>query len=976
MASTSTRRESSPPVAPASRSRSSSAVAARSLSERSAASLRPCSSLSSVTRRSNSISRMRLALSISSMALCASPSCISSRAAAAAVSLCAKPARTARSIAADAATRAAAGGMDAVRLEKSSNPPSARSPRSPRSTPNGTTDASFGENIRSSSASSASLAAKKSSSASTESARSSASRSSLASSALSTFSPDASASRTKPKRASVSVSFFEGASVTEEGLPPRLPRAQAFAATTNVARSASSFSAARARRARSASRRAKRSRFSPSNKSRFVRRRVRSSSRARRASALVVSASTRARTFSKSFASESPAAASATYALLSASSSPPSRRIVAFAAASSSVARRSASKCRDSLEASASIFALCASRVRRRSATSASVAFASVAFCRLKAAYDASRSRRRRRNASASARIFETSVSSSRVLSFCSRVPSASVLARSASLSAFAKRRARASVSAARTFRSYTNRVFSKSRASAEARAFSELFSVRSVSRAARSTCTRSSDRKRAASASFDAFSSSSERTLFSYRRVKSEASRSLRVKSTMSFSLEPMLRANSRSCRSRLFFSCWYARARVAASRLSCARSSSISAFCRTSERFSESAAEASDTGARAPGPSSGVAGSEPGSARGGNDPSARSSSFARPRGADDGVKGNVPSTVSLTDARTPAFAAALTSFLSALISRIFSAKIASSRRKSSRASASAESFAADAAITSATFRRDASSCARRVAVVERSSCVAAGPSASDARGNGRPSRPSAAAVDRARSVAHAAIRASPATLSCFESARSPASTSVCTKARSTVSAWVTAAARASAFRRADASAAEARARTLSVSVRRESYVRSLSALRSRSTCATCATCATALGSRFTFTAFLMFLALCAYLSVFSVSSKFVSTGETHATTHVRELPPSESCRRRVSLESRYGTCVLRPFVWDFPTPTRFVSSPLSAAMTFPSAKSPLLILMLSWNRDPVARVFLFRSEPARSTRWNLAEA
>ena len=166
-------------------------------------------------------------------------------------------------------------------------------------------------------------------------------------------------------------------------------------------------------------------------------------------------------------------------------------------------------------------------------------------------------------------------------------------------------------------------------------------------------------------------------------------------------------------------------------------------------------------------------------------------------------------------------------------------------------------------------------------------------------------------------------------------------------------------------------ASAADARARTPSF----KAYVRSPSALRSAFT-ATCATCATALGSRFTFTAFLMFLALCAYLSVFSVSSKFVSTGETHATTHVRELPPSESCRRRVSLESRYGTCVLRPFVWDFPTPTRFVSSPLSAAMTFPSAKSPLLMLMLSWNRDPVARVFLFRSEPARSTRWNLAEA
>ena len=223
------------------------------------------------------------------------------------------------------------------------------------------------------------------------------------------------------------------------------------------------------------------------------------------------------------------------------------------------------------------------------------------------------------------------------------------------------------------------------------------------------------------------------------------------------------------------------------------------------------------------------------------------------------------------------------MASLLSALISRIFSAKIASSRRKSSRASASAKSFAADAAVNSATCLRAASSCSRRDtsrAVDDaRSSTV-------DSRDRDRVAR----LVSRG-SVPYAATAAPP-------------------------------------------------------------------------------------GSRFTFTVFLMFLALVAYLSVFSVSSKLVSTGETHATTHVFEFPPSESCRRRVSFESRYGTCVRGVLSAETPPPPRFASSPLSAAMTFPSANSPLLMLMLSWNRDPVALVFLFRSDPARSTRWNLADA
>ena len=50
------------------------------------------------------------------------------------------------------------------------------------------------------------------------------------------------------------------------------------------------------------------------------------------------------------------------------------------------------------------------------------------------------------------------------------------------------------------------------------------------------------------------------------------------------------------------------------------------------------------------------------------------------------------------------------------------------------------------------------------------------------------------------------------------------------------------------------------------------------------------------AAGSRFTLGLFRMFLARAAYLSVFSVSSRFVSVGLTHAIMHVLEFPPRES--------------------------------------------------------------------------------
>mmetsp|Transcript_28227 Transcript_28227/g.53753 ORF Transcript_28227/g.53753 Transcript_28227/m.53753 type:complete len:221 (-) Transcript_28227:406-1068(-) len=114
--------------------------------------------------------------------------------------------------------------------------------------------------------------------------------------------------------------------------------------------------------------------------------------------------------------------------------------------------------------------------------------------------------------------------------------------------------------------------------------------------------------------------------------------------------------------------------------------------------------------------------------------------------------------------------------------------------------------------------------------------------------------------------------------------------------------------------------------------------------------------------GSRFTTGLFRMLRARLAYLSVFRDSSMLSSAPLQQAIITVLLLPPKESCSKRVSLDSRYGTC-----------PPRFDSSP-SAEMTLPSASSPQLMLMPSFIRPPTAAVFLLRSEPARSTRWNLA--
>ena len=70
--------------------------------------------------------------------------------------------------------------------------------------------------------------------------------------------------------------------------------------------------------------------------------------------------------------------------------------------------------------------------------------------------------------------------------------------------------------------------------------------------------------------------------------------------------------------------------------------------------------------------------------------------------------------------------------------------------------------------------------------------------------------------------------------------------------------------------------------------------------------------------------------------------------------------LPPRESCSRRVSFESRYGMCF----------------EELSATkdeITFPKADSERFIFVASFRRWFEAKVFDWRSLPARSTKFSL---
>ena len=245
----------------------------------------------------------------------------------------------------------------------------------------------------------------------------------------------------------------------------------------------------------------------------------------------------------------------------------------------------------------------------------------------------------------------------------------------------------------------------------------------------------------------------------------------------------------------------------------------------------------------------------------------------------------------------------------------------------------------------------------------------------------------PAAPAASRALSGAVAAILAKPPRVSSPSSASLDATTSAPTSSCSSLSTATVAASRSARATAASSSATFAASETAASSDRAAASSSSapsaarLNALTSSSSrpeaspeppandpppvdgSTTAASCWT---SRFTTGLFRMFLALAAYLSVLSVSSRLASAGDMHAIMHVRELPPSESCSSRVSLESRYGTCRCRGPRSCF----RRSWSSAMALITLPRASRPLLMLMDSLNLRPDAPVRLFRSEPARSTR------
>lgn len=110
-------------------------------------------------------------------------------------------------------------------------------------------------------------------------------------------------------------------------------------------------------------------------------------------------------------------------------------------------------------------------------------------------------------------------------------------------------------------------------------------------------------------------------------------------------------------------------------------------------------------------------------------------------------------------------------------------------------------------------------------------------------------------------------------------------------------------------------------------------------------------------------------------------VSDSLKLAGEQQITMVVLALPPKDSCKILVSLESRYGICDLLPSA--------------SALITLPSADSDLLMFLASSKTVPVqnysnecygsaistnkivpsAPVFETFSEPAKSTRYNFPD-
>lgn len=88
------------------------------------------------------------------------------------------------------------------------------------------------------------------------------------------------------------------------------------------------------------------------------------------------------------------------------------------------------------------------------------------------------------------------------------------------------------------------------------------------------------------------------------------------------------------------------------------------------------------------------------------------------------------------------------------------------------------------------------------------------------------------------------------------------------------------------------------------------------------------------------------------------TVSASLNDDGEQLIIRVVFELPPSDSYRIRVSLESLYGMWV------DLPS--------VKLLITIPSALSDLLIFLASSSVYPVAPVLPTFSLPARSVRYN----
>mmetsp|Transcript_15819 Transcript_15819/g.28961 ORF Transcript_15819/g.28961 Transcript_15819/m.28961 type:complete len:237 (-) Transcript_15819:646-1356(-) len=105
---------------------------------------------------------------------------------------------------------------------------------------------------------------------------------------------------------------------------------------------------------------------------------------------------------------------------------------------------------------------------------------------------------------------------------------------------------------------------------------------------------------------------------------------------------------------------------------------------------------------------------------------------------------------------------------------------------------------------------------------------------------------------------------------------------------------------------------------------------------------------------------AFLICLALFANFKVLKVSDIESEAGEIIAIIVVLQFPPRESSSNLVSLESRYGMCVLG-------------LESVKATMTFPRADKDWLIFLDSCSLWPVAPETLSRSDPAKSTKLSL---